>query len=296
MNRINLPCLILLSGCLLSCALNKENTPRLTDAPGIYPADEPTNIESYFDSLQQNELAYICIHMPEDGDEVIVRNSITELQKYVEGRRKFYPVEEVNRALELLAFEQGYTFSHPGEDPNRGEIFFFRYLEQAARLCPDLSFIADATTPDGKVGILYFPEWSQINPLYSFLLYPRSEGGFNVLLIGEIGNEKIQKIYQLTDEQGRHYYLCSCNITSVYFRQFLYQITEDKAILLCSSEQPDSGIEKWTAPDTDYHIIFNPQKICWNYCYRKGDIYYSLPGTSTLFLQLDGEKSHFYVE
>ena len=42
--------------------------------------------------------------------------------------------------------------------------------------------------------------------------------------------------------------------------------------------------------------FFNPQNVCWNYCYKKGDYYHKIEGTKTLYLKLDGENSAFYAE
>lgn len=284
---------------LLSCGKGNpgRKTASITDVPGTYQADAPYDLKVYFGSLIQYGIARIYIHGSEEEGVALVGKSIAKLQQYATGKQLFYPIEEVNNALKLMAFEQGYLYSHGSNPNNSGQTFFFRYLEQAARLCPNLTFLTDIRTPDGEAGILYFPEWSQINPLYSFLLFRNIQGGFNVQLIGSIGEDKIEKIYPLKDESGNKYYLCSCNASAIYFRQFLYQIQNNRAHLLCSTEQDKSGQLNWPMPDADnYEIIFNPQKVCWNYCYQKGDSYHQIDGTQTLYLKLDGKHSHFYVK
>ena len=118
------------------------------------------------------------------------------------GERKFYPAKEVQAALELMRNELGYINSHRGDDLTAEDNgFFFRFLEQAARLCPDLHLLADVTSADHKVGVINFQEWS-INPLYSFLLYENGKGGWNVTPIDTVGNVKIEKIFRIRQERS----------------------------------------------------------------------------------------------
>lgn len=66
---------------------------------------------SRFDSLEQNCRAEIWAHCPEEGEEK-VRQSIKELDRYVSGKRKFYPAEEIKEALSQIIFQQGYHYNH----------------------------------------------------------------------------------------------------------------------------------------------------------------------------------------
>lgn len=193
--------------------------------PGQYEVDSVANIQAYFDSLYNECGADIWTHNPEIGESIEVWNAVKELHRYVNHEREHYPTDEVNAALRHMTFEQGYCYSHSGDDPdsvNAGEVFLFRFLEQAALHSPQLDFVTDFRAEDGKVGILYYPEWSGINPLYSFLVY-KTEQGYKVLTVGNKGDTKINKIARLPDKRGRTYYLCSNDDNSVYFRQYLYE-------------------------------------------------------------------------
>lgn len=231
----------------ISCMRDKGKVPVISKDiwayPGVYEVDSVVDIRSYFDSLYHECGADIWTHNPEMGESIDVWNAVKELNRYVNHERRSYPVDEVNTALKHMAFEQGYRYSYSGEDSdsvNSGEVFLFRFIEQAALHSPQLNFATTFHAEDGNAGILYFPEWSNINPLYSFLVY-KTKQGFKVLTIGKKGDVKINKIFRLFDKRGRIYYLCSNNDDAIYFRQYLYRWDGDVMTLVCSS---DSIIEK----------------------------------------------------
>ena len=256
--------------------------------PGSYEADSVVNIQGYFDSLYHECGADIWTHNPETGESVEVWNAVKGLHKYVNHDRKYYPVKEVNTALRHMAFEQGYCYSHSGEDSdsvNAGEVFLFRFIEQAALHSPQLDFVTDFHAEDGKVGILYYAEWSGINPLYSFLIY-ESEQGYKVLTVGGKGDAKINKIFRLLDRRGRIYYLCSNNDDTIYFRQYLYGWNGKTMSLLCKADSIG-----WDRYDEGYKIVINPDQLNWNYCLPRNGVYQKVEGTHTYRLTLDGIKS-----
>lgn len=263
--------------------------------PGEYVVDKPEHIAAYFDSLCQYSGAEVWTHTPEE-DSVDVWKAVKELDRYAKGERKYYPAEELRKALGILAFEQGYAWSHgmyegeEGEEEsdviNPGEAFLFRLLEQAARFCPRIELLADFHSPDQRAGVLYYPEWSASNPLYSFLLY-RSGDEFKVKMIGGKASTAIDKIYKLEDKQGQVYYLCSNNFLRLYFCQYLYRMQDGEMELVCSVDDFPGG------EMGDYTIVFNPTKHCWTYCEKKGEYYHQIKGTRTLYLDLDQKKPAF---
>ncbi|MBQ9230617.1 MAG: hypothetical protein IJ190_05465 [Prevotella sp.] len=96
--------------------------------PGVYDVDSVRNIIAYFDSLYHEYGADIWTHNPEVGESIEVWNAVKELHRYVNHQRKFYPAEEIFQAMEVMTFEQGYAYSHSGEDPdsvNNGRTFRF---------------------------------------------------------------------------------------------------------------------------------------------------------------------------
>ena len=194
--------------------------------------------------------------------------------------------------MKVMAFEQGYMYSHSGEDPdsvNCGEAFLFRFIEQAALYSPQLDFVTTFHADDRNAGILYFPEWSAINPLYSFLVY-RTKQGFKVLTIGKKGDAKINKIFRLLDKRGRIYYLCSNNDDTIYFRQYLYGWDGETMKFLCNAD----SIVGWNRYDDGYKIVFSPDELTWSYCLRKNNVYQRVNGTKIFGLSLEWQNSRFY--
>lgn len=259
--------------------------------PGVYEEDSVVNIQAYFDSLCNHLGGSVWTHNPEEGESIEVWNAVNELHRYVNHQRKYYPVNEVGAALRHMAFEQGYCYSHSGEDPdsvNSGEAFLFRFIEQSALHSPQLDFVTTFHAEDGNAGILYFPEWSTINPLYSFLVY-RTKQGFKVITIGKKGDAKINKIFRLLDKRGRIYYLCSNNDDAIYFRQYLYGWDGETMRFLCNAD----SIVGWDSYDDGYKIVFNPDKLTWSYCLPKNNVYQKVDGTKTFELSLDWQNSRF---
>ena len=260
--------------------------------PGVYRVDSVGNIYAYFDSLCNHLGASVWTHNPEVGESIEVWNAVRELHRYVNHQRKYYPADEVFHAMKVMAFEQGYMYSHSGEDPdsvNCGEAFLFRFIEQATLHSPQLNFVTTFHAEDGNAGILYFPEWSAINPLYSFLVY-RTKQGFKVLTIGKKGDTKINKIFRLLDKRGRIYYLCSNNDETIYFRQYLYGWDGENMKYLCNAD----SIVGWDRYDEGYKIVFNPDELTWTYCLLKNNVYQRVNGTKTFGLSLDWDRSTFH--
>jgi len=282
---------------LLCCTGKKQNTipskPKDVCAyPGEYEADSPSDIRIYMDSLCKDCQAGVWIHSGTPDEESAIWRSVDALASYAVGEMKYFPVKELRKTLEALAFEQGYMESHAvskeGDGINGGEIFLFRLMEQAARYCPQIDYLSDFHTPDCQAGVIYYPGWSANNPLYSILMYKSGES-FKLRMIGEKGDAKIEKIFHLKDERGRDYFLCSNNESSVYFRQFVYWRTGGELKLVC---QTCKFLDDEETPN-NAEIVFNPQKLCWNYCSHDGGYYHKIKGTGTMFLRLDGMQTVF---
>ncbi len=270
----------------VSCSSNRKHA---DNKQNVIPKD----LTVYFDSLQQNGF-YIPYHT-DSTDREKVMHTVGLLQKYQTGERKYYPAEEVQTALELMRNELGYINSHRGEELTAEDNgFFFRFLEQAARLCPDIHLLADIASTDHQVGIINFQEWSY-NPLYSFLLYKNEKGGCNIIAIDTVGSIKIDKVFTLQKDH-QTYYLLSNNFHLLEFSQFIFMIENGTASLFQGKQYMEALKEWCTNHPEDYTIIFNPQKICWNFCRKAGEYYQQIEGTKTLYLELNKGESYFHVK
>ena len=260
--------------------------------PGDYKVDHPKDLVAYFDSLCHVG-AFVATHSRDKQDTLAVWDAIKWLDHFAQGKAKFYPASQIRIALEILRLEQAYCFNHGGPDgKNGGEAFMFRLIEQAALHCNQIDYITDFRADDRKVGVLYFGEWGLGNPLYSILVYQANKG-FRVKMIGDVGDAKIEKIFHITDDQGREYYLCSNNNDGFYFRQYLYGWKDDD---LCLIRKMDVEFGCPDSYEKGYELVFNPNLCTWGYCKKDGDIYHRVDNTPMLRLVLDGEASKFIVE
>lgn len=309
MTKITHLLLLLLAVCLwTSCRNNgneqhepsskSESAPQdIRLAPGFYTMDEPDNLTAYFETLCREHGAVVAVHSDNPLDSIKIWQTIRLLDEYADGNRKYYPSDEVRQSLDALALDLGYWFNHGDvEDTNFAEVFFFRFLEQVVRLSPQVDFVSDFHCNDGSAGILNFHEWSP-NPLYSFLVYP-SNGGLRVRMVGDVGDTKIMKLFHLSDDAGRDYYLCSNNgdleegdgIYRVAFRQFLFLRDGDNLSEVASYSNSDF------IPDGfDGKVVFNPQSLRWDCCKMDGDKYVPVANSKSLHLNLDGKNSRIIV-
>ena len=161
--------------------------------------EAPENLVPYFDSLLRSTPAFIYTMNIDDlqpnPDSLMVLNSIKALGDYQAHRRDDYPREQVAEALGIMIFAQWHYDTH-GDDEEEvmagSEVFFFRYLEQAARLCPHIDFLTSIHTGDDKAGIFTGHEFSESNqPYYCILLYRYGAGYRTKFLQHYIGYDKI---------------------------------------------------------------------------------------------------------
>lgn len=200
--------------------------------PGDYETDQPEDIVAYFDSLCRQGVC-VAVHGNEREDSLQVWDAVRLLNRSAQLEGKSFPMVSLRKAMESLAREQAYLYSHGSpEGGNGGEAFLFRLIEQAALHCYQTSFLTDFHTDDGRAGVINFSDWSGMNPLYSFLVY-KTGTRCRVKMIGDKGDTMIEEISHLTDGKGGDYYLCSNNNEGVYFRQYLYRWNGDDMLLVC---------------------------------------------------------------
>lgn len=329
MNKRTILFVLTAAACILfiACQNEKIQSPKpLTEKdqfllPGEYDMDFPTDIYAYFDTLYRECDAEITVHIDDYNDSAKIWDDIKALNDYANGHRKYYPIDEVRHTLDQLFFQVGYDYSHAVEsdDIKNGisalEIFVFRFLEQAVRLSPQVDFVTDFHSADGEAGIIYYHEWS-VNPLYSFLIYKTPEG-LRVKTVGNIGTTQITKLFHLNDNEGRSYLLCSNNgkleYSSEYydendqsheyheewnepyaFCQYLYLFDSEGNLNEVASTR--IGYEGKNNPELDINydaIVFNPQKLIWEFCIKDGDVFKKIEGTPALRLTLNGKNSSF---
>lgn len=260
--------------------------------PGEFNVEETNELVAYFNYLE--EIGFVIASRSEGP--APIKSAIVELEKYAKGKRKYYPEEDVNNAIDLMSDTEGYA--HGNEEYisviNKSSVFLYRFMEQAARLCPNIEFLADFCSEDKQIGIINHNVWNT-EPLLSMVIY-KTKKGCKIQMIGKPEEVAIEKVFCLSDKYGNKYYLCSNNNSfSSYaynhlFAQFLYQKTGDGIELVCHTQD---------MPEVDAYkskIIFNPKRRCWEHCEWDGKYYQRIKGSPRLNLIIDGKNSYFEVE
>ena len=283
----------LIAVLMAGCSQEKKAEVDLYAYPGNSGIGPKADIQGYFDSLISIG-AKVIVHSGDEESIAEVWEGVKQLDRYVKGERKYYPVEEVNHAIEVMAFEQGYYYGHSSEEDyevDGSEMFLFRFIEQAVMHSPVIDYVTHFHSDGGETGMLCYKQWNT-GPLYSFFVYKTDEG-LRVLSVGERGETEFNKVFKLTDKKGRTYYLCSGNMTGIYnmFCQYLYG-WDGKTMQLLGHVNSN---EEWGDYGYD-EVIFNPRRLCWEACVSDGNVYRKVAESPTLRLVLDWEKSRFELE
>jgi hypothetical protein len=263
----------------------------------------PSNLEAYFDSLVRNTPAFIYVRNSSNTlpnpDSLKVWESIKALDNYQSHRIKTYPLDIVGKALGSLIFSQWHNDTHgDGEDEvmEWSEQFFFRYLEQVARLCPHVDYLTSIHTGNDMAGIFTGNKFSSVHQSYYCILLYRYGSGYRTKFLQHyVGYDKI---WELSDSVGRHYLLCYNGQSDVQYNDFLF-----KAILFMKEGDDYNEVCAWKDKEFDEYsndieccLDYNPRTLTWTKCRREGDKRIPIPGLKRLHLLLDGRRSSFVVE
>ena len=256
------------------------------------PEKVPSDIPAYFTDLMKMKVAKPVVRFPENGEREIVFQTLQKLQDYAIGKRKFYPKDEVNQCIHILYSYHCYDSGHNGEDyPNPELRLVQNYLRQfvgiAALLCPDIDFLSDKKDAQATIGLRQFMDWGHTYVTQSFVFIPHGKD-VHMQIIEELNSGFIEKIFHLTDKQGREYYLFSNDSDAYRFNQILF-VKENGRIQHVVTYADLFEYE----PVGDYLIFFNPRTLSWNFCEHKNSDYHKIQGTITVKLHLDGMKSKF---
>ena len=295
--------LVLLSFAFVGCKENRTSNDNDTGRCPEWPAVvAPDNLVVYFDSLLRNTPAFIYTrndnYIEPNPDSIAVVNSIKALEDYQAHRRSEYPLKQVAEALGPLVFAQWHNGTH-GDDEEEvmagSEEFFFRYMEQVARLCPHVDYLTSIHTGDDKAGIFTGHEFSEGHqPYYCILLYRHGAGYRTKFLQHFVGYDKI---WELSDSAGRKYLLCYNGVTEVDsgewpFKAILFMEEEGEYEVVCTSED-------WPGWEYDCDegicIDYNPSTHTWTQCRRQGKVRVPVAKRKRLQLVLDGRKSCFEI-
>ena len=265
-------------------------------APGSLkeiPADIVTHLE------EKGIFEFFSYNTHVQGD---VRRSILELQKYRDGRRKFYPADEIKGVLTSM---QGIISSrdlHSGEEFVNNHTAFYSLLDIAVNLCPDINLLSRWCSADHVVGIIHFPCKNQ-GIFYHTVMCKIEEKKFkaHTLALPEEVEEEVcyNKIRKISETDSKKTYIIS---DEKNFDVYVLTVGSNDKISSCKPAN-EQEIKTWfnekdenSKDDDSIAIIFNPRKVCWEFCYSKGDIFKRVEGTRALHIEFHNGKPEYILK
>lgn len=242
------------------------------------------DLPAFFDSI--SSIHGIPRWSPNDDETYIkgLSKCIERIDAFRKSDSKYFPDSIVRRCINSLGYNCAVIDNHgPGVDMTFAEWF----LMLVAFYSPDITCLVHMQTPNHQAGVLNFGSSYNYNPWWSYIFLKR-EKGFEVRRIKE--NEiKIEKIFQIVDDNHRLYYLCSNNQSQMEFLQVLYWVRDKNDVLIvaeCDSLPVDEKIvfEK---------CYYNPEKKAWYCCNidKQSGKLIPISDRPTLILKLNGDKS-----
>ena len=259
---------------------------------------EPNDIRKYVDEIiaDGKYLSFYCDY--DDGVKELVteiRKVADMLQKYRDGKSKYYPVKEVFDVVGSMLFEVAYVDNHGGMIDPREAIIIPRLLDIAASLAPDIYKIAEHCSADGKLGIMTVK--SGYNNQYDFMaLVTKGENGYIIRhlpdcfaklnKVRKVGDSEHSTQYVLSfeDADSYPYLLPQMLVADLYENGMMYitNLTESRAYDAWSSYL-------WSSDRVDnMKIYFNPNDLSWSWCVENkyGNLE-KVEGTNVLYLDLE---------
>lgn len=259
--------------------------------PGILK-ETPKDIVTY---LEKNGIK--SYYSNENDGYHFNKKCLEELQKYNEGKRKFYPTKEVMEILSTIQHSVMYRYLHSDEKVKNNHKGLYCMIDVAVTLCPDMNLLSKTCSSDHEVGVLDFPD-SFSGIFYHAVMCKVGNKKFRahtLELLDEVEGE-MEKIRKVSESNGKKTYVVS-NETN--FKTYVLVIAGNGEISSCKPANQEC-VTKWLNErhekgngHTDVEIRYNPKKICWEFCYRSGNIFKRIEGTRALHLEFpDGKPTY----
>lgn len=273
------------TGCKSKDSCSEDEAEYIHAEMMYYNFDQIDNLSVFFDSIRNEHGTSIRNWVWEEYAQTEVVECIEKIEKYRKGQYRYYPDSLVSSLLGTFSLECAYIANHfDGYDMTFAEWF----LMCAAYYSPDITYLVQMQTSNHKAGILNLGSAYNYNPWWSYIIFKRNKG-FEVRRIKD-DDVLIEKIFQIQDEDGRLYYLCSNN-TEMCFLQQLYWVKEDDNIVLV--KELDTYPQNLNLNFDE--LYYDPNLKKWYYCKKNNDAskYLRVSETPALCLKLDGRNSCF---
>ena len=266
---------------------NDEYEDEVTHAKMQYfDFDTVENLTLFFDSLRNKH--GIPVRDINEDERTNIFNCIERIDGYRKGLHKYYPDSQVREVINRLSYECAYAANH---EVVFDMAFVEWFLMLAAYYSPDITYLVQMQTPNHRAGILNLGSEYNYAPWWSYIFFKRDMGYEVRRVRGE--NIRIDKLFQIEDEEHRIYYLCSNN-QYILFLQMLYWAKNDEENVLVADcdELPIN-------PDDEYdECYYNPEQQAWYLCNidRRTGTLKPIIEKPVLSLKLDGANSRFVAK
>lgn len=279
--------------------------------------DYPDNLVTYSDSLLKG-ITELPVFSPEEISQVCalrdIKKAFAELQRYKEGKRKYYPQEDLYKIFSYLQGDLSLLLLHCDDIHEISTInIFFRLIEQAVRLCPDINFLSKVCSNDHWLGTLDFHERYSLKMGYS-LIYRKPNGQYDVFSFKGYGRG-INRIRMIKETATYRRYLLSIELENPFslnsFKVWivdLYSNGKTRVIIpedgeyLTSEWQEQAWIKNEKEESRinplyqNAKIIFSPQSLSWSYCQEKDSIYYPIKESTEIVLVPEKDSAYFIIQ
>lgn len=247
--------------------------------------DTIEDLKGYFHTLSTR---YPIVKWMGEEDEIddIITNCIAQIDGYRKGTVKYYPDSLVRRCINYMGFNISAINNHSS---GVADLLLAEWVMMcAAYYSPDITCLVETQTPDHRAGFNNIGKDYNDAPWWAYLFVKR-EKGYQVISLGDY--VKVRSIFQLSDSQGRTYYLCSNNFMDEGFGQWLYYAKDSETYIKvaeCKDAQQneDAGNKRY---------YFDKNNLIWKYARieRQTGKLIATQQEPAIKLILDGENSRF---
>ncbi len=259
------------------------------------PADFNVYIDSIFDSIPD---------FHHNHYETLIVPTLSKLQAYKDGKRKYYPQEDVVQLLNYLQDEYAYACLHATEENIDQLLLLFKtVLELAVRTTPDINFLSNVCSLDHRVGVLIFHDCFSYCPYYAVIYDVTDQHEFDVhWMTDEYQSTELTYIRFLEEDDYRLRYLVTAeeqiplnNLVHeiVWLVDWYWETGEMKSF---RADILAADAKKWAeAPEYEY-VCYNPKKRIWQYCTTINDVLQPIPNAPVLQFHLTPEGKGCYLK
>ncbi len=258
------------------------------------PTDFVTYIDSLFDSIPE---------FHHDEYHTMVLPTVKQLQAYKDGKRKYYPQEQIVDLLNYLQDEYAYACLHSTEENMDQLLLLFKsVLELAVRTTPDINLLSNICASDHRIGVLMFEDCFSYYPYYAVIYDVTDQDEFDVhWMSDEYQSLALTCVRLLEEDDYRLRYLITAEehipmnnlvYETVWLVDWYWETGEMKSF---RADISAAEAKKWADPPEHDNVYYNPKERTWQYCRLVNGISQPITNAPILRFHLKPEGKGCYL-